>query len=123
MSLFFPYFTATEDMDDPEKIMPESVELSMYRLIIDKQLVSCFPNLEVCLRMFLSMMVTNCSGERSFSKLARIKSELRSSMNQIRMNNLALLSIEHELLREIDISSLIDEFSRKKCRKAPGLHH
>lgn len=32
-----------------------------------------FPNVEIALRIFLSMMVTNCSGERSFSKLKRIK--------------------------------------------------
>jgi len=33
----------------------------------------CFPNVETILRLFLCLMVTNCSSERSFSKLKRIK--------------------------------------------------
>lgn len=44
------------------------VELQFYRLIIDNSLEACFPNVENALRIYLSLMVTNCSGERSFFK-------------------------------------------------------
>ena len=38
----------------------------LYKLIIDKKRVKCsFPNVEIALRMYLILMVTNCSGERS----------------------------------------------------------
>ena len=37
-----------------------------------------FPNIEIALRIYLSLMVSNCSCERSFSKLKRIKNELRN---------------------------------------------
>lgn len=94
------------------------VELQLYRLITDNSLESCFPNVENALRIYLSLMVTNCSGERSFSKLKRIKNELRSTMGQNRLNNLTLMSIEHELLREIDISSIINKFAHAKSRKS-----
>ena len=57
------------------------------------------------------MMVTNCSGERSFSKLKRIKNEQRTSIGQDRLNNLTLLSIEHELLRKIDVDDIIARFA------------
>ena len=38
-------------------------------------------------------------------------------MNQNRLDNLTVMSIEHELLRKIDISSIINEFARAKSRK------
>ena len=55
--------------------------------------------------------VTNCSGERSFSKLKRIKNEQRTSIGQDRLNNLTLLSIEHELLQKIDVDDIIARFA------------
>ena len=45
----------------------------LYGIIIKDGIKSAFPNVEVVLRMFLSLMVTNCTGERSFSQLKRIK--------------------------------------------------
>src|SRR5688572_21101957 len=45
-------------------------ELSMYLLLYKMQLTQTFPNVEI---MLLSMMVSNCSGERTFSKLGIIK--------------------------------------------------
>ena len=62
----------------------ESIELRMYKLITGANLHRVFPNIKVGLRIYLSLMVTNCSGERSFSKLKRIKNELRSTNNASR---------------------------------------
>jgi len=38
-------------------------------------------------------------------------------MNQNRLNDLTLMSIEYELLRMLDISAITKEFSVKKSRK------
>jgi len=62
-------------------------------------------------------MVTNITGQRSFSKLKRIKDAQRSTVSQNRLNNLTLMSIEYELLRKLDISAIINDFSVKKSRK------
>lgn len=94
-----------------------AVERVYYKLITENNLQHVFPNIEIALRIYLCLMVTNCSGERSFSKLKRIKNDQRSTMGQQRLNHLALLSIEHELLREIDISDIIHKFSLAKTRK------
>ncbi|XP_065642588.1 uncharacterized protein LOC136074212 [Hydra vulgaris] len=48
-----------------------------YSTLKRDHLESTFPNIEISLRIFLSMMVSNCTGERSFSKLKLIKNELR----------------------------------------------
>ncbi|KAM0970378.1 hypothetical protein ACFX2A_018750 [Malus domestica] len=56
--------------------------------------------------------------ERSFSKLKLLKSYLRSTMLQERLNGLALISIESELLDKIDYEDLIDDFAAKNARRA-----
>ena len=91
-------------------------ELRLYRLIVHNSFASCFPNVEIVLKIYLTLMVTN-SGERSFSKLKRIKNEVRATMKQARLNYLSLMSIEHELLREMNMSRIIDAFSVAKSRK------
>ena len=68
---------------------------------------------------YLCLMVTNCSGERSFSKLKRIKNELLSAMHQERLNRLTLMSLEHDVLQEIELRELIDKFAKVKSRKIP----
>ena len=68
-----------------EKVQDESHELFMYRIIKDKGQSSTFPNAGIMLRIFLSLMVSNSSGERTFSKLKLIKNELRSTMSQQRL--------------------------------------
>ena len=62
-------------------------------------------------------MISNCSGERSFSVLKRVKNQLRSSMGQKRLNSLALLCIEKELLEKIDTDDIIKSFALSKSRK------
>ena len=60
------------------------------------------------------MMVTNCEGERSFSKFKRIKNESRASTTEDRLNNLTLMSIESDLLNDIDFNDIISNFASKK---------
>lgn len=88
-----------------------------YSILKRDHLESTFPNIEISLRIFLSMMVSNCTGERSFSKLKLIKNEHRSTMLQERLNCLSLMSIESDVLLNIDFDDIIKEFSRKKARK------
>lgn len=95
----------------------EAMELQFYKLLINNSLGVCFPNLEIALRIYLSMMITNCSGERSFSTLKRVKNELRNTMSQERLNHLTIMNIEYDLLRELDVNSIISMFSKIKSRK------
>ena len=56
------------------------------------------------------------SAERSFSKLKLMKSYLRSTMGQDYLPNLARLSIESDIAKQIDFDSR--SFAKKKARKA-----
>ena len=72
-----------------------------------KQLLS-----EVCtiLKLILVMPATNASSERSFSALRRVKSYLRSTMRQDRLNHLMVLHIHDERTDELDLKEVANEF-------------
>ncbi|XP_065652763.1 zinc finger MYM-type protein 1-like [Hydra vulgaris] len=50
-----------------------SQEHLMYKILINKEVKECFPNVEIVLRIYLVIMITNSSSERSFSNLKHIK--------------------------------------------------
>ena len=78
--------------------------------------VKCFSRIQVrkyisqphsvSLRIFLTAAATIASAERSFSKLKLMKSYLRSIMGQDHVTNLARLSIESEIAKQIDFDSV-----------------
>ncbi|XP_022874211.1 zinc finger MYM-type protein 1-like [Olea europaea var. sylvestris] len=58
-----------------------------------KKMNGCFPNAYIPYKILLTIPVTVASVERSFSKLKLIKTYLRLTMSQQRLNGLAMLSI------------------------------
>ena len=78
---------------------------------------TAFPNISILVRIFLSIPITNCEGERSFSTLSRVKNHPMSTMGQTRLSSLSLLCIESGLLQYLDTNSIIDKFSKKKQKE------
>ena len=89
--------------------------MSIY--IRNNNLVEVYPYTDIALRMILCTPATNCSAEWSFSTLKRVKSYLRSTMKEERLNALAVLNIESELTRELDYKDIIEDFANKQSRK------
>ena len=87
------------------------------QFIRQSSLQSVFPNVDIALRLFLTLPITNASGERSFSKLALIKNRLRSTMGQDRLCNLTRMSIESDIVRKLDFTDIVKDFSTRKARK------
>ncbi len=69
------------------------------------------------LRIFSTITISVTSCERSFSKLKLIKNYLRSTMSDLRLQNLAILSIELEITNNINFESIIHDFSTMKVRR------
>jgi hypothetical protein len=108
------------DSTDDHTVASSSADtLRFSELLTDRQglLLSAFPNVGIVLRLYLTLPVSNCEGERSFSTLSRIKNHLRSSMCQNRLTALSLLSIESELMQSLDYNDIIDDFARDHARR------
>lgn len=78
---------------------------------------STFANVSTALRLFLTLPVTVCEGERSFSKLSLIKNRFRSTMTQDRLNALSVMSIENDVTSSMTFDTIIERFSQTKSRK------
>ena len=76
-----------------------------------------YPNVSIAYRILFTMPVTVASAKRSFSKLKLLRNYLRSVMSQERLNSLATLCIEKGLLDEIDIDTIITDFTSRTVRK------
>ena len=69
---------------------------------------------EVCLlaRLIIVMPASNAVSERSFSAMRRLKTYLRCTMRQSRLNHLLLLNLNQEKVDQLDIDAIGDEFIR-----------
>lgn len=74
-----------------------------------------FPNIFTMLNIFSILPVTTASVERSFSTLKRLKTYLRNSTSENRLNGLALINVHRDI--DLDIDSILDVFANKKERR------
>ena len=89
----------------------------LFEYLVVSNRFTAFPNVFIALNIYLTMPVTVASGKRSFSKLKLIKTYLRSTISQERLNNLAMLSIENDIAKTIDLEIILRDFANKKARK------
>jgi len=89
------------------------IQFRMYLFILANELYSSFPNTEIALYLYLCVMVSNCTGERS-SKLCRINNHFRSSVGKEKLSMLSLISSEHEILGDEHLETIINDFMCKK---------
>lgn len=62
-------------------------------------------------------MVANCTGDQSFSQLKIIKSKLRITINEHRLNYLSILRIVCDVLDCKSFENIKSDISEKKSRK------
>lgn len=72
--------------------------------------IEIFNNMYQTLKMFVIIPVTSCTCERVFSKLSIVKSKLRTTMAQDRLESLMLLFTEQEFACKLDYNDIINEF-------------
>ena len=101
--------TTKVSLKDPEDVLD---------LILSMK--AAFPDLALFGQLVLTMPVSSANAERSFSTLKRVKTYLRSTMAEQRLNNLCIMSIERELSSSLleDINPVLDKFAHMKNRRA-----
>ena len=57
------------------------------------------------------MPATNAVSERSASAMRRVKTYLRSTMPQSRLNNIMMLHIHKHLTDSVDLNQVLNEFA------------
>lgn len=82
---------------------------------------SGFPDLRRLLQLALTVPIANVAAERSFSSMRNIRTYIRSTMAEQRLSTIALLNIESELAKKIDLDKMVDVFARlPSLRDASG---
>ena len=66
------------------------------------------PQVVKLLRLYLTLPVTSCTAEQSFSSLRRLKTFLRSTLSQPRLNHIALLHTHRDT--SIDLEDICNNF-------------
>lgn len=89
-----------------DKIVPAE---ESYKLIFDNMAQSM-----ITLQIYRSMMISNATSERNFSKLILIKNCIRSAMSQNRLNSLAIMAIENYILEKVNFQDVLKDFVSKK---------
>ena len=70
-------------------------------------------------QLLLILPATNATSERSFSALRRIKSYLRSTMTQARLNHLMILHYQQDFTDELDLKLVANEYiSKNEARRS-----
>nr|TKW36879.1 hypothetical protein SEVIR_1G010800v2 [Setaria viridis] len=76
-----------------------------------------YPNVSIAYRILLTIRVIVASAERNFSELKLLKNCLRSTMLQEIMNGLAMCSIEKDVLGDINLNTVLEDFASRNVRR------
>ena len=108
----FKYFASQfEDYDD--KISASQ----SYKLICNNMIQSTFPNVLTALQIYRCLMIKNATAEQTFSKLKILKNCHGASMTQERLNGLAIMATENDLLQNINFRDILNNFTTAKLRQ------
>ncbi|KAI6651087.1 Zinc finger MYM-type protein 1 [Oopsacas minuta] len=89
----------------------------VYLYLCNHSIDSVFPNVTIALRICLTIMCAVATDERCFNYMKHLKNVLRTSMSEDRFTDLAMITIERELLEETDDKEIISKFVDQKFAK------
>ena len=108
------------DLFSELKVLKEILQIKYYTpidILNYIKILDSFPNTCIAYKILLTIPVTVASAKRSFLKLKLIKSYIRLTMSQERLNGLVILSIKKEMLEELEYKNLIGQFASQNVRK------
>ena len=83
------------------------------KLVSNTALCCILQTLSRVVQLLLLVPATTCSPERSFSALRRLKTYLRTTMTQARLNHLAVIHCNKEVADSLDLDQLIDNWRKR----------
>jgi len=82
-----------------------------------------FPHVEALIRLLLVNPASSATAERSFSSLRRLKTYLRSTCGQRRLNNLAICHVHKHIMDGVNVPQLMKEFVEAKDIRSQTFGH
>ena len=106
-------FARLKRMECPISIAEICKQLRENQAILDMA-----PNFVTALKTYIVLPVSTCEAERSFSSLRRLKTYLRSTITQQRLNDLTVLTTHRDETEALDLNEAVTEFvSRSQTRR------
>ena len=78
---------------------------------------SLFTEIDKLLHIYLTIPVTTCTAERSFSVLRRVKTYLRSTMTEERLNSVVLLHVHKDKTDSLNLTEIASLFVSGNSRR------
>lgn len=106
--------------DEEEELLPTKSKREMqnagsinhvFKVFCTANMSTVFPNLYIALKITVTLPVSSASTERSFSRLKLLKTRLRTSTSQNRLENLLIISCENDI--EVDKDEVVKKFAAK----------
>ena len=91
-----------EDLNTPVKALPHADQDN-------------FPNIRTLLLIMVTLPITSCECERSISLLRLVKSTLRTTMSEDRLNGLVLMQYYHDI--QLNPDEIVAEFAQCHPRR------
>jgi hypothetical protein len=83
---------------------------AMLKYMWDGDFNKVYPDLYTLVKICATVPITSSQCERTHSKVALVKSAIRSSMSDERLEHLVLLNVEQDIVMKLGLSSLVDSF-------------
>lgn len=90
-------------------------------LNIFEKLPTAFSEVIKVLKVSLTLPISTASNERFFSVLKHVKTYIRSTISNERLDNLLLISVEKKLVKSFSLDELVDNFAKMRPRRFPLL--
>ena len=98
---------------------------ALFEVINDTNLSDTYSECVTLMKVVITIPLTSAEAERSFSTLKRIKTFLRNTMCESRLNALAMLSIEKKMIRSmVNFNTLvIERFANQVNRRGKFVYY
>jgi len=107
-----------ESLEAEMTVIKNSIQNSDFTLsdVLQKIDQNVFTNLYKLMQVALTLPISSATCERSFSVMRRIKTWIRSSMNQDRFTDMSILHIERDISNVIESENILNNFALKNRR-------
>ena len=91
-------------------LKPSIIDIKRYLASLSNGQWSLLSQVCIVLKLILIMPASNATSERSFSALRRVKTYLRNTMSQQRLNNLLVLHVHKDIIDTVNLKSIANDF-------------